>query len=317
MDVVSALLAAQRAAGAFVIRSEVVAPWAIRIEDGAPLTVVAVTRGEASVAVDGHEPFALRPGDAAVLRGERGYTLGDGVGTAPQARIGPGQVCTRPDGSPLSDFRDLGVRTWGNVPGGATADTVVVTGTYERGGQVGSRLLSGLPDALVVRESGATPGTAAVVGLLAGELSRDEVAQDVVLDRLVDLLTVEVLRSWLGSADAAPAWFAGHDDPVVGAALRRIHHEPHRPWTLAGLADESGVSRATLARRFLATVGEPPMGYLSRWRLDLAADLLSSTDLTLDAVASRVGLASGFSLSAAFSRRHGRSPTAFRRDVTA
>ncbi|MFY0409261.1 AraC family transcriptional regulator [Solicola sp. PLA-1-18] len=313
MDVVAGMLAAQHADGAFVLCSQVVAPWSIRVEDGAPLTVVTVTTGSAVVAVDGRDPLVLRPGDAAVLRGERSYTVADAVGTTPQARIGPGQVCTRPDGSPLSDFRALGVRTWGNAPAGVAPGTVLLTGTYERDGQVARRLLAGLPDALVVRAADGGPAMASVVGLLGAELARDDVAQNVVLDRLVDLLTVAVLRSWLGSGADVPAWYAGSNAPVVGAALQRIHHEPERPWTLVALAAEAGVSRATLARQFAAAVGEPPMGYLSRWRLDLAADLLTSTDLTVDAIASRVGFAGGFSLSAAFSRHHGRSPTAYRR----
>jgi AraC-like DNA-binding protein len=94
----------------------------------------------------------------------------------------------------------------------------------------------------------------------------------------------------------------------VGQALRRLHNNPAHPWTVATLAAEVGVSRAALARRFTELVGEPPMTFLTGWRLALAADLLREPAATLGAVARQVGYGSPFALSAAFKRVRGISP---------
>ena len=129
------------------------------------------------------------------------------------------------------------------------------------------------------------------------------------LDRLLDLLLIAVLRAWFARPEAeAPAWYRAHGDPVVGRALRLLHNNPAHPWTVATLAAEIGVSRAALARRFTELVGEPPMTFLTGWRLALAADLLREPDATVGAVARQVGYGSPFALSTAFKRVRGVSP---------
>jgi AraC-like DNA-binding protein len=125
-----------------------------------------------------------------------------------------------------------------------------------------------------------------------------------------------VLRAWFARPDArVPGWYAASADPVVGPALRLLHHEPARPWTVATLATETGVSRAALARRFTELVGEPPMSFLAGWRLALAADLLRDPQATLGAVARQVGYGSPYALSTAFKRVRGVSPREHRAAV--
>jgi len=147
------------------------------------------------------------------------------------------------------------------------------------------------------------------IPLLADEVVKDAPGQEAVLDRLLDLLLIAVLRAWFARPDAGtPAWYRAHSDPVVGRALRMIHNNPGHPWTVASLAAGTGVSRAALARRFTELVGEPPMRFLTGWRLAMAADLLREPDATLGSVARRVGYGSAFALSAAFKRELGVSP---------
>jgi AraC-like DNA-binding protein len=154
------------------------------------------------------------------------------------------------------------------------------------------------------------------VALLAEELQHEGPGQEVVLDRLLDLLLITALRSWLDGPDArAPGWYAATGDPVVGPALRLLQHNPAHPWTVRDLAAKVGVSRAALARRFTELVGEPPIAYLTTWRLTLAADLLREPDATLASVARRVGYATPFALSAAFKRVRGVSPAEYRARV--
>ena len=275
----------------------------MRIADEAPLCLVAVTRGEAWLVPEAGEALRLSPGDVAVIRGPDPYTLADDPGTAPQVVILPGQRCTTPDGQEVQLMSWMGVRTWGNSPAGST---VMLSGTYELEGEVSRRLLAALPPLLVLP---ADTWESPLVGLLADEIGKDDPGQEAVLDRLLDLLLIAVLRAWFARPEAgAPAWYRAYSDPVVGKALRLIHNDPAHPWTVAGLAAETGVSRAALARRFSELVGEPPMTFLTDWRLSLAADLMLEPEATVGSVAYQVGYGSPFALSAAFKRVRGISP---------
>jgi AraC-like DNA-binding protein len=275
----------------------------MRIADEAPLCLVTVTRGEAWLLPEDGEPLRLLPGDVAVIRGPDPYTLADDPATAPQVVILPGNQCVTPDGQEVSLMSWMGVRTWGNSPVGST---VMLNGTYELEGEVSRRLLGALPPLLVLP---ADAWQSPLVGLLAEEIVKDDAGQEAVLDRLLDLLLIAVLRAWFARPDAkAPAWYRAYSDPVVGKALRLIHNEPAHAWTVAELAAEAGVSRAALARRFTEVVGEPPMTFLTDWRLSLASDLLLEPGATVGSVAYQVGYATPFALSNAFKRVRGISP---------
>jgi AraC-like DNA-binding protein len=308
MDALAGLLDGPRAREAFLLRCVLDPPWSLRIRDEAPLSIVSVVRGDAWVTFDGAAPVGLAPGDVAVMRGPDHYTVADHPATPPQIVIHPGQRCTTPDGVDLHDEMHLGVRTWGTS---ATGGSVLLTGTYQVNGEISDRLLRALPTLLVVR---AGEWDSPLVGLLGDEITRDEQGQSAVLDRLLDLLLIAVLRAWFSRPEAAaPGWYRAQSDPVVGRALRMLHDNPAHPWTVASLAARSGLSRAALARRFAELVGEPPMSYLTSWRLALAADLLREPDATVAAVARQVGYGSAFALSTAFKRVYGVSPQEFRK----
>ncbi len=298
-------------------------PWAIRIEDRAPLTVMLMVRGAAWILPDAGEhgetgaPTAegrgrvrLRPGDLAIARGPDPYTCADDPGTAPQALILPGQECRYPDGRPLNGTMDLGVRTWGDRLDGSA---VMLIGTYPMQGEISGRLLDALPPLLTLTSD---VWQCPLTPLLMEEIVRDEPGQEVVLDRLLDLLVIAALRAWFSRPDAeAPAWYRALADPVVGRVLRLVQDDPAHPWTVASLAAKAGVSRAALARRFTDLVGEPPMTYLTGWRMALAADRLRDTDDTIAAIARQVGYGSAFALSSAFKRVYGVSPQEHRTRV--
>ncbi len=242
MDELTGLLDGPRAQGAFVLRVAMDPPWAVRVQDEAPLSLVAMARGHASAWFDGEAPVRLGPGDVAVIRGPDPYTFADDPATPPQAVIHPGPRCTTTDGRDLADAMALGVRTWGQ---GETGDTVMLVGTYELTGEVSHRLLDALPPRLVLP---ADAWDSRLVALLGDEIVRDAPGQEAVLDRLLDLVLVAVVRAWFARPDAgAPSWYRAYDDPVVGRALRLIHHNPGEAWTVASLAAASGVSRAALA----------------------------------------------------------------------
>ena len=303
MDALAGLLDGPRARGAFLLRSIMNPPWSVRVEDRAPLSLVAMVRGDAWVVPAAGGAVRLGPGDIAVTRGPEPFTFADDPATSPQVVIHPGQHCTSPDGEDLAQAMELGVRTWGNDPDGSV---VMLIGTYERSSELGQRLLRALPPLLVLAHD---DWSSPLVPLLGDELVKDQPGQEVVLDRMLDLLVIAVLRAWFSRPEAeAPAWYRAYGDPVVGRALRMLHNNPSHPWTVASLAAETGVSRAALARRFTELVGEPPMSFLTGWRVALAADLLREPDSTVGAVAQQVGYGSPFALSTAFKRVRGVSP---------
>ncbi|MFC0601798.1 AraC family transcriptional regulator [Streptomyces palmae] len=307
MDVLAGLLDGPRARGAFLLRAVLDPPWSMRVADRAPLTLVSVVRGTAWAIPDGGAPHRLGPGDIAIMRGPDPYVFADDPATAPTILVHPDGHTSTLDGTELCESMELGVRTWGDRP---DAETMLLVGTYRMGGEISRRLLGMLPAMLVLpHHSWDSP----LIALLEEEIAKDRPGQEVVLDRLLDLLLIAALRAWFaGPEAAAPGWYVAQGDPVVGRALRLLHDDPARPWTVAELAAESGASRAALSRRFSELVGEPPMGYLTGWRLALAADLLREPDSTLEAVARRVGYGSAFALSAAFKRVRGVSPQEYR-----
>ncbi|HEU4349920.1 MAG TPA: AraC family transcriptional regulator, partial [Actinoplanes sp.] len=301
MDALAGLLDGPRAQGAFLLKAVLGSPWALRVADEAPLAIFTVLDGAAWLRhPDRAGPVRLSTGDTVVARGRQPYEVADEPDRAPTLFIGPGGDCRDAAGHHLAEAMSLGVRTWGNDPHGSTT---LLTGAYALDGEVGSRLLRALPPVVVLSRA---EWDSPLVGLLAAELGKDEPGQEAVLDRLLDLLLIAALRTWFARPDAvAPGWYAARADPVVGRALALLHHNPAHPWTVASLAAATGVSRAVLARRFTGLVGEPPMAFLTGWRLALAADLLRDPDATVGSVARQVGYASPFALSTAFKRARG------------
>ena len=305
MDVLADLLDGARARGAVFNQTIRDPPWALRIADQAPLAVATMLRGESWIVPDVGEPVRLRTRDVAIMRGPAPYTVADDPATAPQGIVGPGGRYTTVDGVEIVQEPGLGVRTCASESLDGSA--MVISGTYDVHGAVSDRLLAALPPVLVVAADGP------VVDLVVAEVTKDEPGQQVVLDRLLDLLFVTTLRNWFARPGShPPAWYGAHSDPVVGTALRLLHADPAYPWTVAVLAAKVGVSRAAFARRFTALLGQPPMAYLAEWRLTLAADLLREPTATVAAVARKVGYANAFALSVAFKRVHGVTPTQHR-----
>ncbi len=286
-------------------------PWSLRIQDRAPLTVVSMIRGTAWIMTDAADskPRQLDAGDIAIFRGPDPYTVADDPATAPQIFIDPGNVTKTADGEILCETLSLGVRQWGTDADGAT---LMVTGTYESAGAASQRLLRALPPVIVLRRG---DFDTRLLDILIDEATKDEPAQGVVLDRLLDMVLITALRAWFARNDA-PAWYHAYSDPLVGKALRLLQHNPAHGWTVASLADAVGVSRAALARRFTDLVGEPPMAFLTEWRLALAADLLQESDATIESIARQVGYGSAFALSTAFKRHFGVSPRDHRQGST-
>jgi AraC-like DNA-binding protein len=302
MDPLTYFLDGPRAVGAFALSMHMNAPWAIRVDDNAALTVVAVTRGHARV-----EDVLLSVGDVALIRGPEPYAVTDEGASAPSIEIGPGQSCTSLDGRDLRDELRHGIRRWGNASDGETS---LLVGTYERPDEAGGLVARALPRLAIVPHN-RSDGT--LVGLLERELASDDPATQAVVDRLLDVLVISTIRSWVNDPNrAGEATWLTCNDPLVARALEFLHAEPAAQWTVESLARRVNTSRASLAARFRKSVGEPPMAYLTRWRLTIAGDLLHSPGATVSEVARSVGYNNAYTFSTAFKRHAGATPSEFR-----
>ncbi|HEY3561899.1 MAG TPA: AraC family transcriptional regulator [Kribbella sp.] len=304
MDVLSELLQRAQATDALVRQVIARGPWSMTYADAPSLSVVATLGGSACLRLDDGVPRMLEAGDIALITGVGSYTIADDPQTPAYYVIRDGRKYTV-DGDPVSR-EYLAPRTYGD---GLPGSTTMVRGAYDLRGGVGDRLLALLPSLAVVL---ATPSTRPALDLLTTEIAREQPGQDAVLRRLLDFVLVLALRAWCARPEALPSWYQALSAPGVGDALRCIHEDPARRWSVAELAAKVGLSRATFAARFTKLVGQPPLTYLTMWRMTLAADLLRTTTATVATVARQVGYEDPFAFSVAFKRTYGQPPTTWR-----
>lgn len=313
MDTLSDLLRRAGAGDAQVRQLIQRPPWSLTYADAPALTVFATLGGHAALRLEdvpAVAPAHLAAGDIALVSHSRRHTISDDLATPPQAVISGGRKQLLGDPSKHAELEaSLAPRTWGDGLPGATT---MLRGMFQLRGEAGRRLLAMLPPLAVIP---AGPRTGAALDLLAAEIAQDEPGQDAVLHRSLDLVLVLALRSWCRRNGPDPSWYAALADPAIGAALDHLHTDPARQWTVAALASVAGLSRAAFAARFTQLVGQPPMAYLTGWRMTLAADLLrGEAGTTVAAAASAVGYRDAFAFSVAFKRATGVSPSRWGRE---
>lgn len=304
-DPLTDMLAGVRTRGAVFDRSILAGPWAMRFADGSPLALAVPVRGHAWVIPAEGEPVRLGPAEVALLSGGAPYVIADDPSTKPQTTIRSGR-------RPVSVYgEDVGSRHLTTRSAVGPGSTLLVNGRYTVDSGTVGPLIAALP-ALAVVPAGqeACPVSAAA---FEDVTTRPQPGQQAQLDRMLDLMLIASLRAWFTRTGAEiPACHGAAGDTIVGPALRLLHSDIAHPWTVAGLAKRTDVSRAALAKRFGAQVGQPPMAYLRERRIALAADLLRDSDATIAVIADRVGYSSPFALSAAFKRQLGISPSQYR-----
>ena len=156
------------------------------------------------------------------------------------------------------------------------------------------------------------PRLTQLVQLVKEEFEADALGRELVLERLVEILLIEALRS-VPAETARPGLLRGLSEPRIAAALREIHADARRAWTVRELARTAGMSRSAFFERFTDAVGVRPMEYLLGWRMAVAKDLLRAGGIALDDVAHQVGYGSASTFSTAFSRHAGMPPGRFMR----
>jgi AraC-like DNA-binding protein len=300
MDVLSDLLSRAHARGALFGHWQLAGPWGLEFDDRDQLlSLHTVVVGELTCEREGTAALRVRQGDLLLVRGgQYHFAHQQGAPAKPVAEV----LAAGPLPGTARTYL-VGDGDWG---------TELLCGAYTFEGGLCEPLLAALPEVAVVASAG-NRRLNTLLSLLAEEARSDEPGQQAVLDRSLDLLLVTALRAhWTSPGVTPPGWFSALSDPAAGPALRALHRAPSRSWTVAGLAAEAGVSRATLARRFADAVGLPPLAYLTRWRMELAKDALARPGRTLASIARDVGYADEFAFAVAFKREVGAAPGRYR-----
>ncbi|MGE0355432.1 MAG: AraC family transcriptional regulator [Burkholderiales bacterium] len=320
MDALSEVLKVLKLTSGLFLEAEFTAPWCIDSAPGAEdVRHILPDAEQVSIyhlLVEGSCRAAL-PGDGAAVELREGdlimFPHGDGHRLGSDLHLAPvgAEVLVEPSGDGgLARIRH----------GGGGARTRFVCGFLACDKRLCRPLLGALPRMLRV-ELGDGPAAAWITATLrhgASETHAPRPGSDALLGRLSELLFVEAIRHYTASLPAEQqGWLAGLRDPFVGKALALLHADPGRDWEVEALAREAGLSRTALNERFNALIGEPPMQYLTGWRLALASQSLASGNDAVARVAERVGYESEAAFNRAFKREFGIPPAAWRRSVRA
>lgn len=311
VELLSDVLAHVRLSGALYLRGRYSSPWALDSPPSEELVKLlapgaqrlipfhVVRRGRAWFEAGGVCVEASAGWLAVVPHADRHRMRGAGaVDAVPIERLLPPQPWTQ---MPMC------------VVDGGGENTEVVCGYLRCNELLFNSLLVHLPPVFAVRPEGAAAGLIhAAVDYVMEEPPIAGRREAPLLSRLPELLLVEALRLYGEAAPASIGWLAATGDPIVGRALRLLHDDPAHAWTVDALANRAATSRSVLDERFRALLGRSPIRYLTEWRMQIAADLLRSTSLTLAQVAERSGYSSDASFSRAFCRHVGVSPAQWR-----
>ena len=300
-------------AGSLLLRETYAAPWAIAVPAAEPLRALLGQHDGVHVVAFHLVEFGhceLRPakGEHVRLRaGEMAVCFGGGA-----HRVAVGNPARAQAVSALLAGEANARRPRG---GRAEADTALLCGAFFLRRSVLSPLLAALPPVMhaTLTRPGSLHNLAGVARLLTEEIDRAASGSRYVVERLLEVLCAEVIRAHLESVPARQAgWFRGLRDPVAGRALAAVHAEPGHAWSVERLARQVSMSPSRFAARFAACVGESPMAYVAKWRMNVACRKLESSHEGIDRIAGEVGYESVAAFNRAFKKHVGLPPAAWR-----
>jgi AraC-like DNA-binding protein len=314
MDVLSEVLKVVKLQGALFHNGEFSSPWSVHATPSRALAnyfapsaehVIIfhlLTEGRACVRLENGERVALNAGDIVMVPHGDPHILENG---APTRAVD--------NSKQLEQILAQGLKLWRMGGGGEV--TKFVCGFMACDPRLGQVFLSGLPAVFKVNIRNGPSGRwlENSIRYSVDEADPSRAGGEAVLAKLSEVLFVETLRAYITHLPTEQTgWLAGARDPEVGKTLALMHRDPAHPWTIASLAKEAGVSRSVLAERFRHYLNEPPMAYLTRWRLQLGAQMLASTSYSVSQIAAEVGYESEAAFNRAFKREFGAPPARFR-----
>jgi AraC-like DNA-binding protein len=307
MDDLTEIMSLLRTSGHLYGRLDFCAPFGFEFPGYKGICLI-VIRGSCFLGVDKESLHPLAAGDFVLLPNPGCYSLR----SRPDLVLRPAlEVCSE------EEFRQTRLISF---DGGEGPSTSVIAGCFAFASPESELLVKHLPSVIHLQASGkhAPPWFQSTIQFIAAETSQNLPGASAIVDRLADALFTVAMRARTGiSCRAAhPSWLRALADPQIGEALRQIHAEPERPWTIAILAQRVSMSRSSFAERFRELVGETPLEHLTQWRMVRAANmLLANRPMKSAAIASAVGYESASSFGKVFSRVMGMSPGKYRSKI--
>jgi AraC-like DNA-binding protein len=302
VDVLSSILDILHFRSTLYCRVEIGAPWGLAFSPTPAATFHVVEQGRCWLHLDDEQRLILlNSGDLVMLSHGTGHRIGDAPETPAYVQIQLGQ-----DDPPEPEMRCY--TTEGET-------TALLCGVFALDQPGNYPFLALLPKLIHIRgEDGATaPWLDQTLRMLASEVTANRLGRTSLTRRLTDMLFIQIIRTWAEQqTDPAGGWLAALRNPQIGAALALMHTSPDHGWTVESLARAVHMSRAAFAARFTHLVGEPPLRYLRRWRMQKAIDLLKRSEFRIAEVAAAVGYDSEVSFSQVFKREIGLAPQRYR-----
>jgi AraC-like DNA-binding protein len=300
-DAMSDVLSLVRMSGDLVCLGDYAAPWSLSLHR--PLVHFhVVLQGGVWLLVEGSQPLPLAQGDLVLLSRTTGHVLASDPNLAPVPI--EQSVAASPSGRPLEHRID-----------GPGPRSRLICGRFSFSGVLAPRLLAVLPPLIHIpgRAGDAQDSLYLTTRYLLHEAQNPTPGSAIMINRLLDLLFIQVVRDWGARSPRNLSWLGGLGDAQIGRALSTIHQNPAHGWTVAALADIAGLSRSAFAVRFADIVGQTPLKYVATWRLDRAADHLRVGAARISEIATLSGYGSEAALSSAFKQQFGVGPAQYRR----
>jgi len=313
MDVLSEVLKAIKLDAAFFYNAEFTAPWSVReprsevvashFAPGAGHVIIyhLLTEGRCVASLEGGKPIQIGSGEIVIFPHGDAHILGNGSTKTVDLELRLHEILAQ--GLKLARA------------GGGGEMTKIVCGYMSCDPQLSSALLAGLPPLfrVPIRDDAAGQWLENTIRFSVGQAGSASLGSEAVLSKLSEVLFVETIRRYIAQlSPEETGWLAGARDPEIGRVLALLHRAPEKPWTIEMLAREIGISRSVLAERFRHYLNEPPMSYLTRWRLLLAARMLKSSSRGVADIAADVGYESEAAFNRAFKRQFSVPPARFR-----
>lgn len=303
-DRLARMLHTLRMRSTFYCQAELGEPWSLEmpaIPDS--LSFHVLTNGTCWLRLPEADPLELRAGDLALVPHGLGHDLANAVDAAsgPRVDLLPQQYLT----DQYSVLRHGGT--------GRTAQ--LVCGVVSFDDPAARELMRALPEVLFIGGDSISAASSIrdTLRLMAGELSQPQPGGEAVATRLADILVVQAIRAWLADdLDTGDGWLRALQDERIGRVLEAIHAELGREWTLDRLAQVATMSRSSFSTRFTELVGEAPIAYLTRWRMNIAHTRLREENITAARLAPELGYQSEAAFNRAFTRIIGRTPGSIR-----